>query len=166
MKTCAKCREQKPLDQFGKWSLRPDGKHIYCRDCTRQIGRESARASRLTQSGREASKARQTKANHKTRSTPSGRAKHCKAALEWAKKYPAKHAAAQMKRHADKLLRTPLWFEADKVAMVYAKAKEWGLAVDHVIPLRGKNVSGLHCWANLQLLHPSLNSSKGNKYEY
>lgn len=33
MKTCAKCQDQKPHDQFGKDKNRQDGLTIYCRDC-------------------------------------------------------------------------------------------------------------------------------------
>lgn len=35
--------------------------------------------------------------------------------------------------------------------------------VDHVIPLNGANVSGLHILGNLQVLPKSVNRSKGNK---
>jgi hypothetical protein len=57
----------------------------------------------------------------------------------------------------------PPWFEAEKVAKVYQKAQEWGFVVDHIVPLFGETVSGLHCWANLQLLDIGLNSTKSNK---
>lgn len=38
-----------------------------------------------------------------------------------------------------------------------------GFEVDHVIPLNGKDVSGLHVLGNLQVLSKSANRSKGNK---
>ena len=64
---------------------------------------------------------------------------------------------------------TPAWANLDKIKKVYEKAK-WleevtGLKyhVDHIIPLSGKNVCGLHVWENLQILEASLNLSKGNR---
>ena len=39
-----------------------------------------------------------------------------------------------------------------------------GFEVDHIIPLNGKSVSGLHTLCNLQVLTISQNRKKGNKY--
>jgi len=72
---------------------------------------------------------------------------------------------------ATKLNATPTWSEENKIIVLYEKSK-WlesltGLKyhVDHIIPLQGENVCGLHCWNNLQILEASLNISKGNRHE-
>ena len=39
-----------------------------------------------------------------------------------------------------------------------------GMEVDHIIPLNGKRVSGLHTIGNLQYLTPNANRSKSNKF--
>lgn len=76
----------------------------------------------------------------------------------------------QAKRKSSKLKATPKWSELDKIKIVYEKAK-WleeitGIKyhVDHIIPLQGKNVCGLHVWQNLQILEDKLNISKSNKH--
>jgi len=69
------------------------------------------------------------------------------------------------KRRAAKLHRTVPWSNLEEIANFY-KACPKGLEVDHIIPLQGKNVSGLHVLNNLQYLTKSQNSSKGNRYEH
>jgi hypothetical protein len=82
---------------------------------------------------------------------------------EWQQNNKNKVNSTTMRYIANKLKATPSWFEKDKVDLIYKKALEWNMQVDHIIPLNGKNVCGLHCWANLQLLDASLNQSKGNR---
>lgn len=53
--------------------------------------------------------------------------------------------------------------EAYHLAEVRSKQFGFDWHVDHMIPLRGKKVSGLHCANNVQVIPASLNMSKGNK---
>lgn len=50
-------------------------------------------------------------------------------------------------------------------ALCKTRAIETGVSwsVDHMIPLRAKNASGLHCAANLQVIPSAINTRKGNR---
>ena len=74
--------------------------------------------------------------------------------------------ARTAKRRALKLQATPTWSNSNLMVVIYKRAKELGLVVDHVIPLQNKVVCGLHVPFNLQLLTRSANATKGNSYEY
>lgn len=60
--------------------------------------------------------------------------------------------------------RLPKWLAIDDVLPLYALADKFGLTVDHIVPLNGKTVSGLHVPWNLQLLTRSENSRKGASF--
>jgi hypothetical protein len=85
--------------------------------------------------------------------------------LKWCRDNPAKAAAKAALRRASKLQATPKWLtRGHKIAIMgfYRRAKELGLTVDHIVPLKGETVCGLHVPWNLQLLTLSENSSKSN----
>jgi hypothetical protein len=85
------------------------------------------------------------------------------ATLAWKKKYPERNAASRMRYHTAQIQRLPAWADLTAIKQVYAEAQKQGLVVDHIYPLRGELVSGLHVANNLQLLTKSKNSSKGNR---
>lgn len=68
------------------------------------------------------------------------------------------------RRRAAQLQRTPEWADQDKIKKIYENCPK-GYHVDHIIPLQGKTVSGLHIETNLQYLTPTENLKKGNKFE-
>jgi len=72
-----------------------------------------------------------------------------------------------------KAQRTPPWITSEHVAQINAmnlEAKKLSLStgvrheVDHIVPLRGKTVSGLHVPWNLQIITKSKNASKRNHF--
>lgn len=81
----------------------------------------------------------------------------------WHKKYPWKAKAHNARTRAAKWQRTPKWSEKKLIIEFYKNCPD-GHHVDHIVPLRGKNVSGLHVLVNLQYLPASVNCSKGNKF--
>ena len=83
---------------------------------------------------------------------------------DWAAKNKGKRNAINANRRAVKLERTVGWSDKLVIDMIYADCPE-GYQVDHIIPLQGKDVSGLHVAWNLQYLTPEENQRKGNKFE-
>lgn len=72
-------------------------------------------------------------------------------------------AARQAKYSAAKLQRTPPWADLEKIRKIYRNCPE-GYHVDHIIPLQGELISGLHVESNLQYLPAIENCRKGNKF--
>lgn len=67
------------------------------------------------------------------------------------------------KRRAAIQHRTPPWADMRAIRDFYKNCPE-GYHVDHIIPLNGENVSGLHVIENLQYLPAFDNMRKGNKW--
>lgn len=86
------------------------------------------------------------------------------AALKWQRENPGRANANNMAYYTAKMKRVPSWANLEAIKQIYCLAAEQNLTVDHIIPLRGKLVSGLHVENNLQLVPSSINSSKGNRY--
>ena len=77
-----------------------------------------------------------------------------------------KYNAYLAKYRATKLKASPPWLTKEHYRLIqekYTEAKLQGLEVDHIIPLQGENVCGLHVPWNLQLLSRQDNASKSNK---
>lgn len=92
---------------------------------------------------------------------------------EWKKLNRAKLTAKQNERYTSQRKRTPVWLtdkDREQMTRFYEQAAELSAAtgikhhVDHIIPLHGETVSGLHVPQNLQVLNYIENIRKKNKY--
>jgi hypothetical protein len=89
---------------------------------------------------------------------------------EWALKYPEKVLEQSARKRATKLLRMPAWSNKEELKTIYKIAQRKSniegrkYHVDHIIPLRGKLVSGLHIPSNLQVILESENLAKSNQF--
>jgi len=91
--------------------------------------------------------------------------------VEYAKANPEKFAMKTRNRKIAKLQRTPFWlnpgqkFEMESIYKYCSALRSIGLdyEVDHIVPLQGKTVFGLHVPWNLQILTASENAKKGNR---
>lgn len=87
----------------------------------------------------------------------------------WAKNNPEKRRAISGRRYAKKKMAMVPWADAEKIAAIYAEAermtRETGIPheVDHIYPIGGKTVMGLHHQDNLRVITRFENRSKGNK---
>lgn len=78
-------------------------------------------------------------------------------------KNPAAYRCEGSIQRSRRLKRIPAWSEIEEIKEFYKNCPN-GYEVDHIIPLQGNLVSGLHVLANLQYLPMSENRSKGNRY--
>ena len=87
----------------------------------------------------------------------------------WKSRNPSDAAAEWAWRRARKQQATPAWANKTEIRRIYREAQrisqETGIAhhVDHVIPLNGLDVCGLHVETNLQILSAEANIAKSNK---
>lgn len=185
MKLCPKCKTTRPLDAFSK---RPNGNlQSHCKPCgsLRAAEWHKANAEKTREATRKYQEANRELINARQRAARAGDPGASRAAVKkwqtlnkqaydaarkrWADENPGKCRAQEARRRAAKLRATPPWFDPTKVTEVYELAREFRDAgldvhVDHVVPLRGRNVCGLHTHQNLRLLLAPSNQVKSNKF--
>jgi hypothetical protein len=83
---------------------------------------------------------------------------------EYIKKNPGFNRAAAARHRATVRQRTVAWADHNAIKEFYKKCPE-GMVVDHIVPLRGENVCGLHVLENLQYLTFEENCRKSNKFD-
>lgn len=161
MKACSKCGVLLLKTEFKKASHHFDGLTSSCRACINKQQAAYRSANREI--------VRKRVSNWYKNNPEKAVAK----ARLYAKRHPAKVNARTMRRFAAQLQRTPKWLtntHHDQTGAFYAVAtkltKEFGIPmqVDHIVPLQGKNVSGLHVPWNLQVISAQDNARKNNKY--
>ncbi len=146
MKYCPRCAETKDFSDFYKNKHQSGGYESYCKEC---------------------------KKIYQRRFTP-----NYSRMREYNKKHyidnKVVYVAKSAKRRAAKLLRTPDWLTEEDlftIQEVYhlcelrSKATRVEHHVDHIIPLQGRDVSGLHVPSNLQIITKQENLAKGASYQ-
>lgn len=186
MKTCTRCKASKPYSEFPKHKGRKDGYNNLCKTCKSAVYYENAERERLRRRAKYQENIEQERAANReyqenNRDIVRAASKNWRernpekqkaSTRNWLKNNMAKNAASAAKYHAAKLQRTPPWLTEDHLFYIesfYEHAahltETTGVQhnVDHIIPLQGETVSGLHVPWNLQVLTASENSSKGNR---
>jgi arsenate reductase-like glutaredoxin family protein len=92
---------------------------------------------------------------------------------KYLREHKGERAALQNKRRAAKINATPSWADEAYIKDLYVNCREAEVVferagisvkfeVDHILPLQGKSVCGLHMEANLQILTAAENAQKHN----
>lgn len=155
-KACSKCEVVKPLALFKKNSRCKGGYGGQCKCCVNDYLKEKRDAG-FYKANREKSNVNSRAHYYKNRD------KYKTKQAEYQKENRAKYNSYEAKRRAKLLMATVGWSCQEAIDYIYKQAKQLGMEVDHVIPLQGVQVCGLHCEDNLQLLTPYDNRSKGNR---
>lgn len=172
-KICACCKEVKDTSLFGGDKHRKDKLNPYCTLCVRQKSMDYANANR--EAKRAAVKKYDDANREKIKAWREANADSMKE--YWAtygKKYrtefKAETAAKTRRQQAARRNAVPVWIDREKEVLIYEEARirrEAGEAVevDHIFPILGKTVCGLHWHGNLRVVPTFANRSKGNRID-
>jgi len=191
-KTCIKCKIEKDVSKFTVRGKYADGSSNYrgeCKLCTNKKWRDGyanpelkikekcreyaslnkAKISALQKEWKLTNKEKM-KLYHKSYQE-NNKSKISAKKIEWNRNNQGKRAAARTKRRAVKLNATPSWADFEAINSIYSLSSFLtmttfgnGYHVDHIIPLQGKNVCGLHVEGNLRVLRAEHNLSKSNNF--
>ncbi len=81
----------------------------------------------------------------------------------WREQNRGKARAKVRGYQAKKLRALPAWADKKAIVAFYSNCPD-GFEVDHIVPIQGKIVCGLHVLENLQYLPINVNRSKSNKF--
>lgn len=162
MKFCFKCKTNKTLIEFFNDKSRLDGKYPTCKSCIKQYqNTENFRQQNRTACSKWGKSEKGKISKQKYKKSKKGK----QAQSKYQKINRGIVNARTAKYRAKKLDATPSWLSVEqikKIKQFYVNCPK-GYEVDHIIPLQGEDVCGLHVPWNLQLLSVSENRSKSNK---
>jgi len=167
MKTCTKCKIFKPLELFITNKQMTDGRGSWCRACVSIENKKAYKKRMLCPEKRIKERTRVNTYNFLNKNAKSlANKEYAKSNLYVILANNKKTKAAKLKRTPKWLTETDLWMmqEAYELAQLRTKITGFSWHVDHIIPLQGKTVSGLHVPKNLQVITAVANLTKSNIY--
>lgn len=181
MKICKTCKQHKPFDLFSKSKASKDGLDIYCKICRNKISKRWKDSNRkfindynsqyyLENIDKEKQRTSAWLKNNPEKVRKSNRL----ACEKWSIANKDMVSARAAKRRAAKLNALPKWLtkeQLEQIKELYTCARMFKLYtgeeyhVDHIVPLQGETVCGLHVPWNLQVIPAKENLSKSNKLQ-
>lgn len=171
-KRCLECEEHLPLDAFNKHKRQKDGLQQTCRVCQKLYYK--ANKTSILEVQKVWIEANKDKVSHHKKAWKSRN-------KDFVKNYNGSYRKANLPRYAfyasqrelQRKMATPCWLTEDhkqQIKSFYDHAADCYAVsgqkyhVDHIVPIKGKNVCGLNVPWNLQVLPSDLNEKKSNSY--
>lgn len=160
-KRCVPCDRLLPVDRFSNNKARKDGKATQCKECSVKY-HSSRRATDADYRLKCCGYSKKYRANNP---------KYTEYNKLWNKENRARRNYLTTKRYTTKKNACPKWLNDDqktRISEFYWLAQDLKAVtgedyeVDHIVPLQGKEVCGLHVPWNLQVLPSDLNRKKSN----
>lgn len=179
-KICTHCVVNKPLSEYDVKFDKQRGQHrvcTYCKDCRREKIRLYDKKNRAKKKAYNAQYKEKNleKLREKARKYhKNNRDRILEYQKSWREANPDKLAKARFSRRDNFKKAKPWWLTTEmeeEIKQFYDLAKDCRITtgedyeVDHIIPIKGKTVCGLHVPWNLQVLPKDVNRSKSNRYE-
>jgi post-segregation antitoxin (ccd killing protein) len=190
MKVCVVCNNSKPLSEFYKRVDSPDGYRNDCKKCRsantlknyysdQEVHKSKFREYYSQRKNANPNLSAELYAKNREKSLEYSRDYYQANAEErkakqrlWSKTNRGIANALGRRYKLKKAKATPLWLTPEqiynmqctyKVAAQLSETSSQKWHVDHIVPIRGKDVCGLHVPWNLQLLPAKMNMQKGNR---
>ena len=168
MKQCSKCGQVKAMTDFYADAREKDGLRHACKNCICSARKEAYRKNHAVEIERSRAWKKQNAERHLTYNAewraenPAQASQHTR---KWQRANPSKCAEIKARR---RIAGACSWASKQEIDEIYEFASEFRSAgfdvhVDHIVPLRGKNVSGLHVEHNLRVCLATANLRKGNR---
>ena len=157
--TCVSCKLAKPYSFFSKSRSRKAGIQNRCKECYAQYQR--------AWSSKHRDKHNEVRNNWRR----SNHEKWLAYVAEWRRRDPSRNTAYVAARNSARIKATPKWADLKAIQEIYRRCREISKAtgikhnVDHIIPLQGRDVCGLHVESNLQIITQEENFKKHLAYE-
>ena len=164
MKICSVCKKEKLKTEFHRNKSKDDGRANICKICFKQYhirnrDKKIKAASEWYKQNKDKKRIYDAEYRERTRS------KRREASKKYRNNHPSRKRADCALRRCQKIKATPYWVDKEELRRIYENCPK-GFQVDHIVPLNGKNVCGLHVPWNLQYLPAAENLKKANHYSF
>lgn len=172
-KTCSRCKAEKPLDAFGPDKSMTLGRRSRCRQCMTEVQKQRYEARSMDERRRiwrEADNRPRLYNSHKNRTAAIAagelfyEGKPCNK-CGTTKRYVSISTCASCVGDKSRFKNAqPKWLTQDQIREIAAiyRDRPKGHEIDHLIPINGKNVCGLHVPWNLRAVPKWINRLKRN----